>query len=66
MLEATEDDIAPEDDWEPNQRKLLIHVTEALPENLIEKFEKLILLIQELSATCYRELTGCTVSEFEF
>ena len=65
MLEATEDDIAPEDDWGPNPRKLRIHVKEGSPETLREKFEKLIPLIQEVSATCYRELTGCTIKEFE-
>ena len=65
MLEATEDDIAPEDDWGPSPRKLRIHVKEGWPETLPEKFEKLIPLIQEVSATFYRELTGCTIKEFE-
>ena len=36
MLEATEDDIAPEDYWEPNPKMSRIHVKEGLPK-LYEK-----------------------------
>ena len=36
ILEATEDDIVPEDDCGPNPRKLRIHVKEGLPEHIVD------------------------------